>query len=91
MLAVARGFVERGDHVRFITGSRFAERVCATGASFIPLPPEIDYDESFLERFPERAKLNGVKAVAFDIEHFFVRPAPIMYETDDRRSRCRVG
>jgi UDP:flavonoid glycosyltransferase YjiC (YdhE family) len=81
MLGIARGFVERGDHVRFLTGARFADKVAATGASHIPLPPDIDYDESVLEQFPERAKLKGMKAAAFDIEHIFARPAGTQYET----------
>jgi MGT family glycosyltransferase len=81
MLAIARGFVERGDHVRFITGARFADQVAATGASHIPLPPDADYDETLLDEFPERAKLKGVKAIAFDMENFFIRPAKSQYET----------
>ncbi|CAM2766034.1 glycosyl transferase [Mycobacterium intermedium] len=81
LLAVARAFVERGDHVRFITGARFADRIAATGASHIPLAPEADYDESLLDQFPERAKLKGTKAIAFDIEHVFVRPTKAQYET----------
>jgi MGT family glycosyltransferase len=80
LLTVAEGFVRRGDDVRFLTGSRFADKVAATGATFVPLPAEADFDESFLEQFPERAKLKGVKAVAFDIEHVFARPARAQYE-----------
>ena len=34
-----------------------------------------------LERFPERARLKGVKAIAFDVEHVFARPAKAQYET----------
>ena len=45
LLAVAEDFVERGDDVRFITGARFADKVAATGASFVPLPAEADYDD----------------------------------------------
>ncbi|AYE96640.1 glycosyl transferase [Mycobacterium paragordonae] len=80
MLAVARNFVERGDHVRFITGARFADRVRATGASHIPLPADADYDETLFDTLPERAKLKGTRAVAFDVEHIFVRPAKSQYE-----------
>ncbi|OBK30562.1 glycosyl transferase [Mycobacterium asiaticum] len=80
LLPVARGFVERGDTVRFITGSRFADRVSATGASHISLPPDADFDESFLDQFPERSKLKGTKAIAFDLEHVFVRPAMPQYK-----------
>jgi MGT family glycosyltransferase len=81
LLTVAEGFVKRGDDVRFLTGSRFAEKVRATGATFVPLPEEADFDDtSHLARFPERAKLKGVKAAAFDIEHVFARPARLQYE-----------
>ena len=80
LLAVAEHFVNRGDDVRFLTGARFADKVAATGAAFLPLPAEADLDESFLERFPERVKLKGVKAVAFDVEHAFARPAKVQYD-----------
>jgi MGT family glycosyltransferase len=81
MLTVAKGFVERGDDVRFITGSRFADRVVATGATFVCLPAEADYDELEFDRHPERAKLKGVRAIAHDVEHIFARPAKAQYET----------
>jgi UDP:flavonoid glycosyltransferase YjiC (YdhE family) len=81
MLSVARRFVERGDHVRFIAGARFADKVAATGASHIPLPPEADYDDrNFLAMFPERAKLKGFKAAAFDVEHVFAHPTRAQYD-----------
>jgi UDP:flavonoid glycosyltransferase YjiC (YdhE family) len=76
LLPIAENFVKRGDDVRFITGSRYADRVTATGATFVPLPAEADYDDQqHLQRFPERARLRGVKAISFDIEHIFARPA----------------
>ena len=80
MSAVAQGFVARGDDVRFITGARFADRIAATGATHIPLPPEADYDETLFSTLPERAKLKGPKAVAFDLEHVFARPAKAQYD-----------
>jgi UDP:flavonoid glycosyltransferase YjiC (YdhE family) len=82
MLAVAENFVTRGDDVRFVTGSRFADKVAATGATFVPLPAEADFDiEQFLQRFPERAKLKGLKAGTFDLENLLARPAKAQYET----------
>ena len=81
LLAVAEGFVKRGDDVRFLTGARFADKVAATGASFIPLPEEADFDDRVLaEQLAGRADLKGVKAIAFDIEHVFARPAKAQYE-----------
>jgi MGT family glycosyltransferase len=82
MLAVAERFVERGDDVRIVTGSRYADKVAATGATFVPLPAEADFDDQqILASFPERAKLKGVRAAAFDIENVFARPAKAQYET----------
>lgn len=82
LLTVAQGFVERGDHVRFVTGEAFADRIEATGASPVPLPPEADFgDWDLTARFPERAKLRGAKAIAFDIENVFARPAGAQYRT----------
>jgi UDP:flavonoid glycosyltransferase YjiC (YdhE family) len=81
MLTVAESFVRRGDDVRFVTGSRYADKVAAAGATFVPLPAEADFDDTnFLASFPERAKLKGVKAAAFDLENVFVRPAKAQYE-----------
>ena len=76
LLAVARHLVERGDRVRFLTGSRFARVVEASGAEHLPLPAEADFDDrrDWDAIFPERASLKGAKAIAFDIEHVFVRP-----------------
>ena len=76
LLAVARHLAGRGDRVRFITGSRFAGRVGATGAAHVPLPDDADFDDrqNWNETFPGRAALKGTKAVAHDIEHVFVRP-----------------
>ena len=85
LLAVASGFVERGDDVRFITGASFADRVAATGAKYIALPREADFDAGFdmdalVAMYPERARLKGMRAAAFDIEHVFARPAKLQYE-----------
>ncbi len=75
LLPVAAHLVARGDTVRFLTGSRFADVVAATGATHVPLPPEADFDDrDVVARFPERAGLSPLAAIAFDIEHIFVRP-----------------
>ena len=82
MLAVAREFAGRGDRVRFITGSRFADAVARTGAEFLPLPPLADFDDrlDLNERFPERVGLKGSASIAFDIEQIFMAPAPAQHE-----------
>src|SRR5262245_58509621 len=80
LLTVAEGFVRRGDDVRFLTGARFADRVRATGASFVPLPADADFDETtIVADLPERAHLKGTKALAFDFDRVFVRPATSQY------------
>jgi UDP:flavonoid glycosyltransferase YjiC (YdhE family) len=82
LLAIAENFVKRGDDVRFITGALFADRVRATGATYLPLPAEADFDDTPIdEMFPERAKLKGAKAAAHDIEHVFARPAKLQHDT----------
>lgn len=77
LLGVARHFVARGDRVRFLTGSRFADAVDATGAVHVCLPEDADFDDrlDLHERFPDRANLKGPQALAFDIEHVFIAPA----------------
>ena len=82
LLAVAENFVKRGDDVRFITGTQFADKVAGTGATFVAVHPDADFDDRPLsERFPDRAALKGAKAIAFDIEHVFAKPAKPQYET----------
>lgn len=83
LLAVARHFAQRGDRVRFLTGARFADAVTDTGAEHLPLPADADYDDrqDWNDTFPARAELTGVKAVAHDIEHIFVRPGLPQHDT----------
>ncbi|HKP41716.1 glycosyltransferase [Mycobacterium sp.] len=82
LLTVARGFVERGDDVRFVTGAAFADRVAATGATHVALPLEAEVDFDDLDAtFPERARLKGLRAATFDVEHVFANPAKQQYET----------
>src|ERR1700742_2737450 len=82
MLAVAESFVRRGDDVWVVTGSRYADKAAATGASFVPLPAEADFDDQhLLASFPERDQLKGIKAIAFDIEKDFARPCWAQYQT----------
>jgi UDP:flavonoid glycosyltransferase YjiC (YdhE family) len=82
LLSVARHFADRGDRVRFVTGARFADAVTATGAEHVPLPAEADFDDrqDWAEVFPERSALTGARAIAFDIEHVFVRPGRAQHD-----------
>jgi UDP:flavonoid glycosyltransferase YjiC (YdhE family) len=81
LLTVAKKFVERGGDVRFVTGARFADKVSATGAAFVSLPAEADFDDRTVFERPGQAKLKGVKAIAYDVEHVFARPAKAQYDT----------
>lgn len=82
LLTVARYFADRGDRVRFLTGARFARVVEATGAEHVSLPAEADFDDrrDWNSTFPERAKLKGAKAIAYDVEHTFVRPGRLHHD-----------
>lgn len=82
LLAVATRLCERGDRVRFLTGSRFADVVAGTGAEHVPLPPEADFDDrqDLAETFPERVALKGAKAIAFDVEHVFIQPGHAQHD-----------
>lgn len=76
MLAVARYLVERGDRVRFLTGSRFRADVEATGATFLPLPADADFDGDNLDaEFPERVGLTGLAGIRHDLIKIFIMKA----------------
>jgi MGT family glycosyltransferase len=77
LLNVARGLVDRGDRVTFLTSERHAWRIVAVGAHPHPLPAGADYDDSSLDAdLPGRAATSGIKRVNFDVAHLFVRPLP---------------
>jgi len=75
LLQIARLLVDRGDDVRFLTSIRYADRVAAAGATFVPLPPEADVDLDDADAaFPERQGLTGPAALRFDMSNLFSRP-----------------
>lgn len=81
LLAVSAGLVARGHTVRFLTGARFEAQVRATGADYLPLPADADYDDRMLglaARDPARGA--GLRALRYDIDHTFFRPARSQYE-----------
>lgn len=56
LLQVAEGLVQRGHQVTVLTGSRFDEKVAATGARFVALTGAADFDDRHLaQAFPEYA------------------------------------
>jgi len=78
LLPIAAHLVDRGDTVRFLTGARFAAAVSATGAGHVPLPPASDFDDRTL-LLTEREHLSPAAAIAYDMEHVFIRPAEGQY------------
>ena len=75
LLQIARHLLARGHEVSFLTSSRYAERVHAAGARFLPLPAEADVDLDDADgAFPERIGLTGPAALRFDMSTLFVRP-----------------
>jgi MGT family glycosyltransferase len=76
LLNVARGLVNRGHDVTFLTSARYAGKIRATGATPHPLPYGADYDDSFFDDLPGRVETSGVARVNFDVKHVFVRPLP---------------
>lgn len=77
LLAVAASLVAAGDRVRFLTGSRYREQVLATGADFLPLPAEADYDDRDMDAaFPGRRGLKGPAGIRYDMIEIFLKPVP---------------
>ncbi|MPZ85840.1 MAG: glycosyltransferase [Actinophytocola sp.] len=76
LLEVARHLVGRGDRVRFLTGARYREKVEATGATFLPLPREAEYDDSDIDAsFPGRVGRTGPAGIRYDLCTIFIAPA----------------
>ncbi len=77
LLAVARHLVASGHRVRFLTGARYQATVEATGATFLPLPAEADYDDTDMDAaFPGRVGLKGPAGIRYDLGTIFLAPAP---------------
>lgn len=75
LLQIARHLIAGGHDVTFLTSSRYADRVTASGARFIPLPVDADVDLDDADgAFPERIGLTGPAALRFDMSNLFVRP-----------------
>ncbi len=85
MLGVARHLVRAGHRVRFLAGRRYEEQVRRTGAEFLPWQGDADFDsEKRLAEYEATGKpMTGMKAIAAQIEMFFVEPA-----ADQYRSLC---
>lgn len=77
MLAAAADLVRRGHRVIVLTGSRFAERVAATGAEFRALDGLADFDDRDVPSYlPDRDRYRGLAQAQYDIQTIFVRTIP---------------
>jgi UDP:flavonoid glycosyltransferase YjiC (YdhE family)/FAD/FMN-containing dehydrogenase len=77
LLRVAEELVRNGHRVRFLTGSRYRERVEETGVRWLPLSPEADYDDRDMDAaFPGRRGRTGVAGIRWDLREIFLKPAP---------------
>jgi MGT family glycosyltransferase len=73
--AIAADLVGRGHHVTFLTGSAFKTFIEGTGATFVPLSGNANFDMSDPAAFPARLQLQaGPPQIDFDIRHLFVDP-----------------
>ncbi|TQF01246.1 glycosyltransferase [Kitasatospora acidiphila] len=81
LLAITADLVARGHQVAFLGGARFAEAAEETGARFVALPAEADFDDRRInDCFPGRAALPpGPQRLAFDARHIFIDPVPAQY------------
>lgn len=76
LLAVARHLHDSGHRVRFLSGSKYREAIEATGAEFLALPADADYDDADMDAaFPGRVGLTGPAGIRYDISTIFLRPA----------------
>jgi UDP:flavonoid glycosyltransferase YjiC (YdhE family) len=75
LLGIARHLVASGHDVRFLTGGRWQEPVERTGARFLPLPAEADFDDRDLDAsFPDRVGRHGLDRVIAEVRSIFLRP-----------------
>lgn len=90
LLAVARSLTAAGHDVRFLTGARYRAAVEETGARFVPLPAEADYDDRDMDAaFPGRVGRTGVAGAKWDLRHIFLEPAPAQLRAIDEQLRAR--
>jgi len=78
---IAADLVRRGEQVTFLSGSAFRASIEETGARFVALPGEADFDiAELVARHPERAELEpGPAALSWDLTHVFIKPIPLQH------------
>lgn len=89
LLEAARALAGEGNRVRFLTGARYRDQVEATGARWLPLPAEADYDDRDIDAaFPGRVGREGVDGAKWDLQHIFLDPAPAQLRAIDALLRA---
>lgn len=83
MLGVARHLTGAGHRVRFLAGSRYENQVRDTGAEFLPWQGSADFDaeKDRAEYEANGGAMTGMKAIAAQIEIFFISPAADQYRS----------
>lgn len=67
-----------------MTGKRYADAVRETGAEFVALPEEADYDDRDMNvAFPGRVGKTGVEGIRWDVSNIFLAPAPAQIRAVD--------
>jgi MGT family glycosyltransferase len=75
-IPLSRSLVARGHEVFWYTGERFRSAVEASGASFVPMRANRDFDHARIDdEFPGRAQLQGLAQLEFDMMHLFIDAA----------------
>ena len=90
MLALGRGLRRRGHEVTLLTGSKYAASVAGAGLDFLPLPPEVDYDDADMEAWlPKVQHRTRIAAGRYDITGMFVRPLGPQHRAVSRALRAK--
>jgi len=75
MLLVVRGLVERGHDVTWYAGRKFAARIEATGARFVPRTLARDWDDADIEAaLPALRGTRGLARVRTQLHEMFIAP-----------------
>ncbi|UNX54135.1 glycosyltransferase [Georgenia sp. TF02-10] len=89
LLTVSSALVAAGHDVRFLTGARYRRAVEQTGARWVPLPAEADYDDRDMDAaFPGRTGRSGADGARWDLQHIFLDPAPSQLAAVDAQLRA---
>jgi MGT family glycosyltransferase len=74
LVSIGRGLQARGHRVSMLTGSKYRAAVEDAGLEFLPIPPEVDYDDARLDLWLSPGPRSGIGAARHAILEMFVRP-----------------